>query len=75
VARNVVRQNPHRTRLDLHSLVRSVQERTGIKGKQLYQPLRAALTGKIQGPELVKVYPLLDPEVILERLDHGIALC
>jgi nondiscriminating glutamyl-tRNA synthetase len=55
--------------------VKSVQERTGFKGKQLYQPLRVALTGETQGPELVKVYPLLDPEVILERLDRGIALC
>jgi nondiscriminating glutamyl-tRNA synthetase len=73
--RDLIRRNPNQSGLDLPSLVALVQKRTGAKGKQLYQPLRAALTGEIQGPELIKVYPLLDQEAILERLDRGIALC
>lgn len=33
---------------------------TGLKGKQLFMPLRLALTGLDHGPELVRSIPLLD---------------
>ncbi len=44
------------------------QNITGVKGKNFYMPLRAALTGMLEGPELVDVIPLLDKEKILKRL-------
>jgi glutamyl-tRNA synthetase len=36
---------------------------TARKGKALYQPLRAALTGATDGPELAQVYLLLGERV------------
>jgi nondiscriminating glutamyl-tRNA synthetase len=48
----------------LHQL----EERTGRKGKELYAPVRAALTGKMKGPELARTLPLLGKERILRRL-------
>jgi nondiscriminating glutamyl-tRNA synthetase len=74
-ARKWLHQHAGQGQPDLHDLVKSVQDQTGLKGKQLYQPLRAALTGDTRGPELIKVYPLLETEVVFERFDRGVALC
>lgn len=38
---------------------RAVAERTGCKGRALFQPLRMALTGEEHGPELATLVPLL----------------
>jgi glutamyl/glutaminyl-tRNA synthetase len=51
-----------------------LEERTGRKGKDLYAPLRAAVTGKIKGPELVKTLPLLGKERIIKRLKMALQL-
>ncbi|WP_425049407.1 glutamate--tRNA ligase [Psychromarinibacter sp. S121] len=36
-----------------------VKEKTGRKGKQLFMPLRLAITGRARGPEMADVLPLL----------------
>ncbi len=41
---------------------------SGKKGKDLFMPLRLALTGKESGPELKNLLPLLSREEILNRL-------
>lgn len=46
----------------------SISEATGRKGKSLYQPLRLALTGRDQGPELKLLLPLIGRARTLERL-------
>jgi nondiscriminating glutamyl-tRNA synthetase len=55
----------------LHSVL---EERTGRKGKALYAPLRAALTGKLKGPELARTLPLLGKERILKRLEMALEI-
>ena len=37
----------------------AVKEKTGRKGKQLFMPLRKALTGRERGPEMAELMPLL----------------
>ena len=37
----------------------AVKEATGRKGKDLFRPLRLALTGQASGPEMADVLPLL----------------
>ncbi|MDI6026002.1 glutamate--tRNA ligase [Corticibacterium sp. UT-5YL-CI-8] len=44
-----------------------VKEATGRKGKALFMPLRLALTGREQGPELADLLPLLGREGTLAR--------
>ncbi|MCC6598161.1 MAG: glutamate--tRNA ligase [Alphaproteobacteria bacterium] len=46
----------------------AVKEQTGRKGKQLFMPLRQALTGKEHGPELSDLLVLIGPEKVKERL-------
>ena len=38
----------------------AVKAATGRKGKDLFRPLRRALTGRDAGPEMAEVMPLLD---------------
>jgi len=48
---------------------KSVATQSGAKGKGLFMPLRAAMTGKTHGPELKKVIPLLGKAALLERMN------
>ncbi len=57
-----------------NSLLSLLEEKTERKGKNLYAPLRAAITGKTRGPELVKTLPLLGKERIVKRLKMALDL-
>ena len=46
----------------------ALKERTGRKGKSLFLPLRMALTGRYDGPELKALLPLLGRKVCQDRL-------
>jgi glutamyl-tRNA synthetase len=46
----------------------ALKERTGRKGRGLFHPLRLALTGREQGPELRALLPLLGRKACLDRL-------
>ncbi|MGC0371464.1 MAG: hypothetical protein DGJ47_000153 [Rickettsiaceae bacterium] len=45
-----------------------ISKETGKKGKALFMPLRLAITGVNNGPELKNLLPLLNREEILKRL-------
>ncbi len=49
----------------------AVKEATGRKGKQLFMPLRQALTGMEHGPELALLLILIGEEKVKERLLHN----
>jgi nondiscriminating glutamyl-tRNA synthetase len=53
-------------------IIAALKKRTGFKGKKLFAPIRAALTGRVEGPELQKVLPLLRKKMILERLSEAL---
>ena len=58
---------------DYRVMVGSLKEATKRKGKQLFHPLRAALTAKSSGPELDKLIPLIE---VAARLGiHGVLSC
>ncbi len=48
--------------------INAVKEKTGKKGKELFMPIRIALTGMEHGPELPVLLPLLGPEKVKDRL-------
>lgn len=49
-------------------LVNAVKEKTGRKGKELFMPLRLALTGMEHGPEMKTVFALLGRDRAEKRL-------
>lgn len=49
----------------------AVKESTGAKGKELFMPLRLAITGKPHGPELKDLLPLIGREKVEQRLQQA----
>lgn len=50
-----------------------VRGRTGMKGKAIFTPIRAAVTGRLEGPELSRVFDILDRGAILKRVARALA--
>lgn len=60
---------------DFKALNGAVKDATGKKGKELFMPLRLALTGQEHGPEMSKVTQLLGLERLKLRLQAAHARC
>ena len=71
---NVLEASPEITPDNCPSLLSQLEEKTGRKGKDLYAPLRAGVTGKMKGPELVKTLPLLGRERMIHRLKMALEI-
>jgi len=56
------------TQADYAALVKQLKQTSGKKGKELFMPLRAALTGQTHGPEMANVLPLLGIDKAKQRL-------
>ena len=50
--------------------IKLIQTKTSKKGKDIFMPIRIALTGKEKGPELKYLIPLLSREHILKKLGN-----
>jgi glutamyl-tRNA synthetase len=48
--------------------INNIKKNTEKRGKQLFLPIRLALTGEINGPELKCLLPFIDKSLILKRL-------
>jgi glutamyl-tRNA synthetase len=46
----------------------------GLSGKRLFQPLRAALTGRLSGPELGALLALIPPGRVRKRLEDAVEM-
>ena len=53
---------------DFDGFMNAVKQTSGAKGKQLFMPLRAALTGRLDGPELPRIHDLLGLQRFQARL-------
>jgi glutamyl-tRNA synthetase len=71
---NMLEDSPEIGSAEDNSLLARLEQMTGRKGKDLYAPLRAAITGKTKGPELVKTLPLLGRERIIKRLKMALEI-
>ncbi|MEN9917099.1 MAG: glutamate--tRNA ligase [Pseudomonadota bacterium] len=56
---------------DFKNLIKQLQASLNLKGKALFTPLRLALTGRQDGPELAKIFSLLGNAKICERILHA----
>lgn len=55
---------------NIKKMLKEVQKETGFKGKQLFMPIRAAVTGQTHGPDLNQTLSLLGREKVLRRLEQ-----
>ena len=56
--------------------IKHAKEKSGGKGRNLFMPVRVALTGKVKGPELDKIFAILGKDSACKRLkrtDHWIS--
>lgn len=53
-----------------NTLMKKVQKATGVKGKNLYMPARAAISGQEHGPEMLHLFMVLGKDAIIERIDY-----
>ncbi|MDO8785444.1 MAG: glutamate--tRNA ligase [Syntrophales bacterium] len=73
IALNALREAlNHKTDGDLYrEVIHAVREKTGLGGKKLFMPLRAAITGRLSGPELEKVFAILGRASIMKRVERA----
>lgn len=53
------------------SAIQTLGKRLGLKGRDLYQPVRAALTGRTHGPELPALVEMIGRERCVRRLESA----
>lgn len=56
----------------IKAAIKAVQKETGQKGKNLFMPIRVAVTGQTHGPELPEAIRLLGKETVMSRLEKFI---
>lgn len=57
----------------IKAAIKAVQKETGVKGKNLFMPIRVAISGEMHGPELGKTIELLGREKSISHLDTVMA--
>jgi glutamyl-tRNA synthetase len=56
---------------DFAAMVQQLKREAGVQGRALFQPLRVALTGQTDGPELARLIPLMGVERAQRRLQRA----
>lgn len=57
---------------DYQAFIDAIKPKVKVKGKDLFHPLRMGLTGKLNGPELKRIYPVLGKAKIEFRLKKAL---
>lgn len=59
---------------NIKPLTKEVQKETGVKGRQLFMPIRIAVSGQMHGPELPLLIEVLGKEKVLNHIEQVQAL-
>lgn len=54
------------------SFINALKPKVSSKGKHLFHPLRMALTGKLNGPELKRIFPVFGVEKAQQRFERAL---
>lgn len=55
---------------NIRSIFKEVQKEVGVKGRQLFMPIRIAVSGQMRGPELPLVIELFGKERVLSHIEQ-----
>lgn len=72
LAQNLIQQLEALETFDAASIkgaIKAVQKETGIKGKNLFMPIRVMVTGQMHGPELPNTLELLGKDRVIARVN------
>lgn len=56
--------------VNIKPLTKQIQKETGIKGRQLFMPIRIAVSGQMHGPELPQLIEVLGKEKVLNHIEQ-----
>lgn len=56
--------------LVFRDMAMEIMKNLGVKGKNFFLPLRIAITGRISGPEIYFILPLIGKEKVLHRIQN-----
>jgi len=73
-AARVLTQSTPLTTERFKAMMKDVQKETGVKGKELYHPVRLMLTGAHSGPEFDKLIPLMEEGSQLQLPVHILSM-
>lgn len=59
---------------NIKPLTKEIQKETGVKGKNLFMPIRVAVSGQAHGPELPDMIEVLGKEKVLSHIDQVLAV-
>jgi len=59
--------------VEIFHVIKAVQAKTGIKGRQLWMPIRIAVTHEMHGPELPESIELVGRETALKHIHQTLA--
>lgn len=68
-----LRENEELTVEGTKAILKSLTKELKLGGKLVYMPIRVALSGKMHGPELFYMIPILGQEKIFNRIDSALA--
>ncbi|HWR44557.1 glutamate--tRNA ligase [Sporomusa sp.] len=57
----------------VQAILKGITKELKLGGKKVYMPVRIAITGKMHGPELINLIPLIGKERTLARMDSLLA--
>lgn len=57
---------------EISKAIKAVQKETGVKGKNLFMPIRVATTAQLHGPQLGDAIELLGQEKVLDHLNDAL---
>ena len=60
--------------VDIKSICDELKSKLNVSGKKLFMPLRVALTGEHNGPELIHIANLLGPEKMQRHFKHALSV-
>ncbi|NLK21210.1 MAG: glutamate--tRNA ligase [Epulopiscium sp.] len=53
-------------------ILKSIQKETGVKGKNLFMPVRVAISGQCHGADIYEVISILGKDKVAKRIDYTI---
>lgn len=70
---NEINQSEDFSAETIKAMIKAVQKATGQKGKNLFMPIRVAITGQTHGPDLPKSIAVLGKSTVITRLQNIIS--
>ncbi len=71
--REKVQQQTDLTAQAVKDIFKQLKKELGVGGKNLFMPIRVAITGQVHGPDMGQMIEVIGKEKLLKRIDYTLA--